>query len=76
MICHHFKIPVSYNIILISIFVASFLVNNLFAGNLSYNRWHEMEMLPLQYKIHFLHSRSLFLRYLVAVSDYVNVFVT
>lgn len=44
----------SYNILLISFVLALFPVNNPFAENLGCSRWHEMEMLPLQFKTHFL----------------------
>lgn len=44
----------SYNILLISFVLALFPVNNPFVGNLGCSRWHEMEMLPLQFKTHFL----------------------
>jgi hypothetical protein len=52
-------------------------VNNPLAGNLIYNRWHEIEMLPLQFKIHFLSFHFIFeLSICLAISNYENVFVT
>ena len=63
MIYHHLKMyfllkNCSLSLSLSLCLFASILVNSPFAENLNCNRWHEMERLPLQFKIHFPSSQK------------------